>query len=126
MDKIKVPKSKFDEMGTVVSCQSIIEKGKALGVVDWGNLEFVMTSAVGNGTGKGWKSIDGYRVIDKINYKGLLEPLLYDQHWVDVEAGNRQRGYTGMLIKYLNRELVLIQCRTFICDEADCVQAVLF
>jgi hypothetical protein len=125
MDKIKVPQSKFDEMGKIVSCQSIIETGKALGTVFFENTEFVITSAVGNGKGVGgWASVTGYRVIDKLNYKGILEPLLYDQHWIEVNAGKRERAYTGMLIKYNKRELVMIQPRTFIPDQS-CVQAVL-
>jgi hypothetical protein len=115
MDKIKVSKEKFEEMGKIISCDWIIEKGAARGTVHFEGTEFVITSAVGNGNGTGgWKEVTGYRVVDKQKYKGTLEPLPYNAHYWEVDIGRRERGYTGMLIKYGNRQLVMIQPRVFV------------
>ena len=99
MLKIKVPHSKYLEMGNIISCDWISEKGTVRGTVHFENIEYVITSAVGNGDGKTWKEVTGYRVIDSQKYKGLLEPLSYHNHYREVVMGRRERGYTGMLVK---------------------------
>ena len=106
--QFQVPVQKFEAMAKSCSCQSICESQKAKETVFWQNQEYVICSAIGNGTGTGWASIGGYAVTDLEKYKGDLKPLQYDLHYVEVNAGNRERAYTGMMLICGKRKLVML------------------
>lgn len=117
--RIKVPAFKFAEMGEKLSTQEISEEKKIRGTVFWENNEYVMVSAVGTGTGFGWASIDGCRVEDTTTFKGALLPLCRTAHYRAVDAGQRERGYTGQIVRFARRTLVMCEAVTFVAEEAE-------
>ncbi|MBD2753728.1 hypothetical protein [Spirosoma validum] len=61
------------------------------------NEEWVCTGG-SSSRATGGKSTCATRVVELSTYKGELQPLTYSKHWNDVDAGNRKREYTGMLV----------------------------
>jgi hypothetical protein len=111
--ELQIPKAIFEAISPLVSVDTIAYEGKVRGTKFIHAQEFVFTGAVGTGTGHGWAEIDGYVVQDVQNYKGELKPMPYQEHWNDVDNGNRARCYTGMSVKNGNRTLVMLDKFTF-------------
>ncbi len=101
--------AKFEEMGHKLQTQNIAEKHRIKDTIFYMGQEYVLTGAHGTSTGYGWRQIEGYSVIDKTNYKGALEPKPYREHHWAVNNNRREGGYTGMLVPFGKRQLVLLE-----------------
>lgn len=107
MRKKFVPRLKFEEMGKKISCMTISEKGRSEGSVRFENKLYVITGAIGTGTGVGWKCVWGNRIVPLESYSGSLKALSYTEHNDEVHAKRRERGYDGMLITDGGKKVVM-------------------
>lgn len=82
------------------------------------NEKFVYTGSKGDGTGKGFSAVWGYKAVLKEDYTDSLEPLYEDEHSDAVLVGARSRGYYARLVKINNVEHVLTQSVTFELDKS--------
>jgi hypothetical protein len=98
--EFQINKSKFDNMCSLMSTNSIIENGKAVATIHHLGQEYVITGAMGNGTGTGWKLLYARRVIDLAKYEGDTPKSYHEHHF--------KNGYEGLLIKFLKRDIVLL------------------
>lgn len=103
---INVPQTKFDEMGDLISCGSISEKGCSKGSVVFNDELFVITGAGGDGNG-GWSFFWAMRAIPLKDYTGKLKPLPYNDHHYERLEGKRETGYNGILISSDRQKVVL-------------------
>lgn len=92
-----IPRPKFEKMAENIACQNIVE-GQNCSTVRFNNRLFVISSAVGTGTGRGWSYLGAYEVTPVESYVGDLVPLKYQAHFAEVLEGNRKRSYAGMII----------------------------
>lgn len=76
------------------------------------NQEFVCNSAMGDGTGLGWRCLFAHRIADLRLYTGALKPMQYTDHYYAIKSGARERGLQGLLVQYKARKVVLLEeCR---------------
>lgn len=102
-----VPQPKFFEMTQINSTCSISEAGsKVAGSTFYNRVEYVITGSMSSGM-RGFICVWGIICIDIERYTGALKPLPYSKHQAEVNAGKRERGYNGMIVKKGSRTLVL-------------------
>jgi len=94
---ITVPIPKFKEIESKLSLSTIID-GYVTDYFMLENRKFAAVGAMGTGTGIGWAALFIYEIIPISIYKGSLCPMTYQEHFNDVDKGNRERRYNGMLI----------------------------
>lgn len=102
-----VSKQAFDEMEKFICCMEIAEGKSIPGTLHHLRKEYIITGSLGTGRG-GYEAFFGCEVVDLNRYIRPLKPLTYSDHYDDVHEGNRERAYTGMLIKYGLRLLVCL------------------
>lgn len=107
MKEIFVPEAKYREIDWKNSCQSICERGECA-TFFWQNIEYLSSGAMGSGNATDWDCIWGYEVKDLDAYTGELKPLSYGPHFREVDQGNRERSYAGLLLRCGKRQLVVI------------------
>lgn len=105
--ELRVSRPKYNEMADKLSALTISENRSCPSVEVQGR-RYVMTGAMGAGTGDGWAHIEGMEVTPIEFYKGELQPLKYGDHWNAVREGNRERAYTGMQITCEGKPVVFI------------------
>lgn len=107
--EIFVPYDKLERMSQSISCGKIGE-GKPVNSEVFMNKKYVITDGCGSGNG-GWQSLGGYCFTRLEAYTGDLKPLSYHEHQNDMQIGNRESGYTGMLIHCDGQEVVIVGSR---------------
>lgn len=115
---IKVSSSKFAEMSKRIWCLELSEEKPVKSVMYQGN-KYVITGAVGTGTGEGWSQLQAYKVVPLALYQGGVEPMTYRQAINAVYDGKRQRGYNGMLIKCDGAPYVMVGPKITILEDKD-------
>lgn len=108
--EIHLPRPTLDYYCKVSSVQELSEN-KAKEIVTHKNIKYVITGFCSSGE-KGFISCSAKEVVPAIIYKGSLKPLSYAQCHVEVEKGNRERGYNAQLFKYDGKEYVTISGKT--------------
>lgn len=112
--QILVGNHTFKQMDDLVSCDRISNSKDVSGTIFHLNTEYVITGSLSSGL-YGVSCYWGNQVIDLNFYDGQLKPLKYAQHWLEVSAGLRARGYSGMLVTYKGRKLVMLNEVEFKC-----------
>lgn len=97
-----LPALKYDELAGLYSAHTIADYGTARGSVLYKGLELICTGGPVKGV------IECYRIVPREKYTGDPEPMRYIDHWQDVDRGNRERSYAGMLIRCKRRDMVII------------------
>ena len=107
MIKEYISKSLFDTLHKLSSLSSIVEKGRAIHLVQIGCDKYVLC---GSGTDRqiGLPYQNAYKAVEIRHYKGIKVPLDYGNQIDEITLGHRERSYDGMKLKYKNREIVLI------------------
>ena len=95
--KISVPIPKFNELESKLTLESIPE-GHVTNHIILDNKKYAVVGGCGSGN-CGWKEFYIHEIIPLEIYTGELVPMKYGEHFKEVTAGNRERCYTGMLIK---------------------------
>jgi len=107
LDVLFVGKETFEQMYKI-SCCSHISEGKSIpGTIFHLNKEYIITGFIGDGH-NGFHTFFGCEVVDLSIYDRPLKPLSYGIHGAEVDAGSRERGYTGLLIRFGPRALVCL------------------
>lgn len=104
--EIFVPIPKFDAMAAVICCSNIVE-GKNCELVRVFGKSYVISAAVGTGTGRGWSYLKGYEVTPEPLYRGHLVALDYERQISAILNDERPRSYNGLKIK--------VDGETFVC-----------
>lgn len=107
MEAIFIPRPKFDEMTKASSVQTISEKGTAKALIKYDRKEFVVTGTMSTGA-SGYLAVWAIQAVDLSVYDGKLKPLNYHDQHTAYTRNERARGYTGMLITYQERQMVLV------------------
>jgi len=105
---MKIELEKFEKMVDLISCSSIAESGTILGSTFHRNIEYALTSAIWRGPDLMNAVLQGFEICPLVGYSGELEPLEYNEHYLDVCANGRERGYGGMLVKHRGKDVVFI------------------
>lgn len=124
MSKIYIPEYKVEEIASNIQCQEISERQQVKCTIFYQNVEYIITGSCSS-IAKGYEWFWAVAVCDLALYKGKLKPLPFGDHYREIDAGNRERAYTGMILPFGNRQLVCLHKVTFYPSKA-CVQQELF
>jgi len=105
--KIFLPVPKFNEIESKLALDTI-PSGYVINYIILENKKYVVTGGCGSGK-CGWIEFYIYEIIPIEIYKDSLKPLNYAEHFKEVELNNRNRSYTGMLIKCEGIQNVITQ-----------------
>jgi len=103
-NEIYVPEAKCKEIYSKSDLTSIVEKSWSK-TFFWQNQEYIYSGSCHKGGVPLY--INAYRVEPLETYKGPLAPLKYGPHFEQVDLGNRERSYAGMLLTNGQRNLVV-------------------
>ncbi len=107
--KKQLSQARINHLHRANNLYHIIVDGKIMAIDElFGKL---VTCTGGAGSGKGdnnWASAQCYEIVPLDKYKGDLEPLKYSSHFAEIEKGNRERSYTGMLSFYKKQPYVFV------------------
>ncbi|OZI08220.1 hypothetical protein BWI93_10155 [Siphonobacter sp. BAB-5385] len=104
--EILVPKSKLEEMMSMVSCGMISERNRIQGTVLFQKQEYALTGSCSSAK-DGIISVDGYKAMLLNQYRGSIKPLGYSEHSKEINEGKRERSYHGLLTRDGDRLIVL-------------------
>jgi hypothetical protein len=109
---IFVPQPKFNEMWDKVETRNISENHQTRFSTHYLGREYVLTWSQSSRK-EGRIFLGGYAVEDVATYRGTLAPMAHEKHFQLVNAGERERSYTGMIVKFEKRNLVFCEQVTF-------------
>jgi len=95
--KVTVPIPKFNEIESKLTLESVPE-GYVTSHIIQDNKKYAVIGGCGSGK-NGWEEFYIHEIIPLEIYLGHLKPLDYVDHFKEVTTGNRERSYTGMLVK---------------------------
>lgn len=103
---IYITQNFFSSLDGKIDLVSIIEKGKIKDLVNINDKYYCLSGSVGTGRG-GTERIDAYEAIPVKNYRKKKKPLRYSDHFREVNKGNRERSYDGLLLIFKSKDFVL-------------------
>jgi len=106
-DKIYLKSDIFSSLVGKCDLESLITKGTVNHLVSIEGKTCCLSGSVGTGNG-GYESMFAYEAIPFDNYNKNKRPLLYGDHFREVNEGKRERSYDGLLIKCKGDKYVLV------------------
>lgn len=99
--EISLPIEQVRALNETYSGKSIADDGKLRGITTVRGMTVAVTGGLSS-MQEGLLQVCATQVIHLSAYQGELEPKLYSAHWDAVDAGDRERCYAGMRVKYKN------------------------
>lgn len=103
--EIRVKQKILDEASELYSAVEITENKPVKGFYNFRGDQFVVTGGLHY---QGCKRVTMYPVVPIEKYTGSLQPLYYSYHQIEINQGNRERSYKGMIIRYKKHEYVIV------------------
>ncbi|WP_197429402.1 hypothetical protein [Flavobacterium rakeshii] len=102
---IFVTRELLDKLCNANACEQITQD-KVRTIIRHNSKDYVITGSMSSGK-KGNIAAYAHECIIRTKYTGELKPLCSVDHYLEVQAGFRERGYDGRLVYHKGKQYVL-------------------
>ena len=103
---IRVPENEFIAMGKTNQCATIGSTGKVTKTIHFEGKEYIITGTSSSGN-EGLISAWGHECKDLLDYNDEIKPMSPSAQHRAIDAGERERGYRGLMVSHGVRILVM-------------------